>query len=67
MYLARGPWEQVTRPVDHSPGSGSLMNPADPSIFLSELYVLAELPRTGSGKIDRDRLHWQAAAGGAEL
>lgn len=32
-----------------------------------QVHVIAELPRTGSGKIDRDRLHWQAEAGGVEL
>ncbi|MBY0527588.1 MAG: acyl--CoA ligase [Gemmataceae bacterium] len=28
-----------------------------------QIHVVAELPRTGAGKIDRDRLHWQAEAG----
>jgi hypothetical protein len=27
------------------------------------IHVAAELARTGAGKIDRDRLQWQAEAG----
>ncbi len=27
------------------------------------IHVAVELPRTGAGKIDRDRLQWQAEAG----
>lgn len=31
------------------------------------VYTVAALPRTGAGKVDRDRLRWQAEAGGVEL
>lgn len=32
-----------------------------------QIHVVAELPRTGAGKIDRDRLQWQAEAGTASV
>jgi long-chain acyl-CoA synthetase len=31
------------------------------------IHIVSDLPRTGTGKIDRDRLHWQAEAGTVEV
>ena len=31
------------------------------------IHIVHDLPRTSAGKIDRDRLHWQAEAGSTDL
>jgi acyl-coenzyme A synthetase/AMP-(fatty) acid ligase len=32
-----------------------------------QIHVIAELARTGTGKIDRERLQWQAEAGATAI
>ncbi len=36
-------------------------------VVLERIHIVTDFPRTGAGKTDRDRLHWQAEAGTAEL
>lgn len=55
----------------HAPAAAELLSFAAARVSRpmapEQVFVVAELPRTGSGKIDRDRLRWRAEAGGVEV
>jgi long-chain acyl-CoA synthetase len=54
-------------PGANAPAAGELRRFAGDRLSLQmvpeRIHVAAELPRTGAGKIDRDRLQWQVEAG----
>jgi acyl-CoA synthetase (AMP-forming)/AMP-acid ligase II len=59
------------RPEAKPPADGELLHFAEShmsrQMVPESITVISEMPRTGAGKIDRDRLQWQAEAGTGEL